>query len=233
MNQSFKLYRLQQVDSNIDQTQPRLEEINALLSDNEMTRQAELTVQKAEVKLQETRKSLRQAENITIAHRRKIKETESRLYGGKVRDPKELQNMQNESEALNRFLLILEERQLEVMIAVDEAESKFQFVISKLDKIRGKVIETNAALVGEQTRLNNDVERYQLERKVAREAIPEDDLRLYENLRQRRGGVAVAKIIGRACGACGSTLNSSLHQAARSPHQISYCDTCRRVLYGG
>ncbi|MFN2235225.1 MAG: C4-type zinc ribbon domain-containing protein [Anaerolineales bacterium] len=46
-----------------------------------------------------------------------------------------------------------------------------------------------------------------------------------------RAGVAVAKVEDRACKACGSTLTASLNQAARSPSQIVFCDSCGRILY--
>ena len=233
MSESFKLYRLQQVDSKLDQAQVRIDEIDAILSDDIAVQQAESAVENAESELQETRKSLRRAEEITRTQRSKIEQTENRLYGGKVQNPKELQELQDESAALKRYLQVLEDHQLEAMMVVDDAESNFENAKMKMDDARAKLIESHAALSGEKSRLMRDVNGLQSERRAAVEAIPEDDLRIYENLRRRRAGIGIAKVINKTCGACGTTLNSTLLQSARSPNQYTYCDTCGRILYGG
>lgn len=63
MNQSSKLYRLQQIDSLIDQTMARLEELEKILSDRTALAQAEEASENAEVVLVAELKKLHQAEN--------------------------------------------------------------------------------------------------------------------------------------------------------------------------
>src|SRR5512146_2214181 len=114
---SFKLYRLQQIDSQLDQAHARLKQIEAILSNNEAVRQAQERTEAAAAQLEQERKALRKAEEIVQAQRLKIEQTESTLYGGKVRSPKELQDMQNETVSLKRYLSVLEDRQLEAMLS--------------------------------------------------------------------------------------------------------------------
>ncbi len=233
MNRAFTLYRLQQVDSQLDKTQKRLEEIAAILGDDREVRRAEGALQAAEGELSEAKKALRKAEENTRAQRRKIQQTNTRLYSGKVKNPKELQDLQRESEALKRYLDVLEERQLEAMLLVDEKEAAFQSAHTALEQIRARQIEEHAALRGEQSQLEKDLGRLQAERQVALAAISADDLALYEKLRSSRAGIAVARVNDKSCSACGSSLSSARYQAARSPTQITRCDTCGRILYAG
>jgi predicted nucleic acid-binding Zn-ribbon protein len=134
---------------------------------------------------------------------------------------------------LRRYLSTLEDRQLEAMISVDDAEKAHQAAIDKLEEIKRERAGQNAALLEEQSNLQKEVARLEVERQAASASIPPDDLHLYEQLREQRRGVAVAKVTDNACAACGSTLSAALLQAARSPNQLTRCDSCGRILYKG
>lgn len=231
MSQIFKLYRMQQLDSQLDKAQARLREIEAALAQNEAMRQAQQRLDEAAAGLQASRKALRQTEENVLEQRIKIEQSESTLYGGKVRNPKELQDLQNEIAALKRFRSVLEDRQLESMIAVEESEASHQAAQSDLAAVQAQVIEQNSSLVGEQTALLNETAHLENERQATASSISEEDLKLYTLLRQQRRGIAVAKVNNKSCSACGSTLNSVLLHAAHSPNQIARCDTCGRILY--
>lgn len=233
MSRSIKLFRLQQIDSQFDQVNARLEKIEAILKDDRELLHAEEVLEDAETHLEIAKKNLRQAESNTKSQRSKIRQTDEQLYGGNVRNPKELEDLHMESGALKRYLDVLEERQLESMLVVDEKEEIWQTAQTNLERVRISRIESHATLLGEKTKLNAEVERLLAERKAAISAIPEDDLSMYESLRQKRSGIAVAKVSDKSCAACGSSLSSSLNQAARSPVQITHCDTCGRILYAG
>ena len=148
-------------------------------------------------------------------------------------NPKELQDLQNESEALKRYLSVLEERQLENMIASEEAENKLKSAQINLEEVTAQFEQQNTDLTQEQADLNQEVERLDTERQAAATGIPQEDIELYDKLRESRGGIAVSKVVEKTCSACGTTLSQALAQSARSPSQISRCDTCGRILYSG
>jgi hypothetical protein len=231
MSQPFKLFRLQQIDSQLDQGRIRLREIEATLSNNDALNLARQHVSEAETKLASARKALHHAEENTQSQHIKIEQTEAALYGGKVRNPKELQDLQNESAALKRFLDILEERQLVALIAVEECEAHFNEMVEVLSRITAERELLVQRLSAERTSLEQETKRLEVERQAATNSIPAEDLALYEKLRQQRRGVAVAKVNGSVCSACGSALNASLLQAARSPNLLARCDSCGRILY--
>src|SRR4030067_385559 len=126
MSQPFKLFRLQQIDNQLDQGRIRLREIEATLSNNFALNQARMLAAEAEADYASAYKVMQRAEETVRTQNIKIEQTETTLYGGTVRNPKELQDLQNESAALRRYLNTLEERQLEALIAADELEAVFK-----------------------------------------------------------------------------------------------------------
>jgi predicted nucleic acid-binding Zn-ribbon protein len=233
MSRPFKLYRLQQIDSQLDWLHGRLQDIEAALKEDLVLRQASEKAQKAEDDLQRARKVLRSAEENVLQQRTKIEQSESTLYGGKMHNPKELKDLEKEVEALKRFLTVLEDRQLEAMMSEEEAASTSQVVFAEVEKVRAQFQMEAKEMALEKDKLEKDVSRLEEERRVSASAVEVEDLALYSHLREKRRGVAVAKVVDRACSACGSTLNSCLLNAVHSPNQLNLCDTCGRILYTG
>jgi predicted nucleic acid-binding Zn-ribbon protein len=233
MSQTFKLYRLQQIDSHLDRIRARLRQIEAALSEDQAIQEAQKNLDQTTRQLEAQRKSLRQAEEQVRMQRLKIEQTEATLYSGKVHNPKELQDLQKETAALKRYRGTLEDNQLEVMIAVEEAEARQMESKQALEQVQAQFQKKSGELTQEQATLKADLGHLETEREAAARSIEAADLALYNQLRQQRRGIAVAKVSDNACSACGSTLNASLLHAARSPSQIVRCDACGRILYGG
>lgn len=233
MSRPFQLFRLQQIDSRIDWLNQRLEEIDRALKDDHELRLAAENAQEAERKQEAARKALEQAEQSVKGQNIKIEQSEATLYSGKVQNPKELQDLQNEVAALKRYLEVLEERQLMAMLAEEEASEEQQSAAEKHKNAHKRFMQNNQQLIEEQAKLQKDEQRIQGERQAAESAIPTSDLKIYQNLRKNRRGIAVAKVTDKACSACGSTLNAALLHASRSPHDINHCDMCGRILYAG
>jgi predicted nucleic acid-binding Zn-ribbon protein len=233
MSQTFKLYRLQQIDSHLDRIRARLRQIEAALQEDQAIKESQKNLNQATQHLEAQRKSLRQAEEQVREQRLRIEQTEATLYSGKVHNPKELQDLQNETAALKRYRTTLEDRQLEVMIAVEEAEASQLESKQALERVQDQFQKISGELIQEQASLDAELGHLETEREAAARSIEAADLTLYNQLRQQRRGIAVAKVSDNACSACGSTLNASLLHAARSPSQIVRCDACGRILYGG
>jgi predicted nucleic acid-binding Zn-ribbon protein len=233
MSASLSLYRLQQIDSQIDQITGRLEDIQKTLENDDQLKLAVSNAASSEDKLHKAQIMLHRAESETEAQRVKIQQSESSLYGGNVKNPKELQDLQNEVAALKRHLATLEDRQLEAMLANDEAETALKQAQSNLTNTRSKLATQNSSLNGEQDTLNKNLERLRSERQAVTGDLDKNLLLRYEELRQDRRGVAVANVSEDACSACGTTLTPSQQQAARAFTQITFCPTCGRFLYSG
>ncbi len=233
MSRPFKLYRLQQIDSQLDWLHTRMLELDALMKEDAELQQATTHAAQAEESLKDARRGLHRAEDEVRQQRVKIEQSEASLYGGKIRNPKELKDLENEVAALKRYLSVLEDRQLEVMLSEEEITSAQQIAIAELNKAQEAFQQRAQNASEEKNKLAKDKARLDDERKATLTSISPEDLALYTQLRQKRRGVAVAKVVDRACAACGSTLSAALLNSSHSPNQISLCETCGRVLYAG
>jgi hypothetical protein len=233
MSRPFKLYRLQQIDSQLDWIHNRIQEIDHLLKEDSALQEAIAHAELSDQALQKARKEMRRAEDEVRQQRLKIEQSESSLYGGKIRNPKELKDLENEVASLKRYLSVLEDRQLEAMLAEEEAAERQKQSAAELEVTRQKHSQRSNELMQERERILKDASRLEDERNAALTSISADDLALYTQLRKTRRGVAVAKVADRACSACGSTLNAALLSAAHSPNQINHCEVCGRILYLG
>ena len=104
MSATFHLYRLQQVDSQIDKVEKRLDEIQRIIDDNRELKRAKIGVKKEEEAHKKTAVALKKAENNVKAQHIQIEQTEAMLYGGSIINPKEVQDLQNKAESLKRHL---------------------------------------------------------------------------------------------------------------------------------
>ena len=233
MSQISNLYRLQQIDSQLDTINSKLISIETMLLDNSSFLASQLIFTEAEELHKYSSKNLRDAENKSYDIRIKIELAEASLYGGKIQNPKELQELQNEVASLKRLLTSYDDKQLDTMMEVEEAEA---FVIKSKERLiesQKMQIERNAVLDGEKTKLLSEVDRLISEKKATIPTLLVSDLGMYEQLRNNRNGVAVAKINSRACTACGTTLTAAVVQATQSTGQIIRCPNCGRFLYPG
>ncbi len=233
MNQAFHLARLQKVDLQIDHLNNRLKEIDRQLKENTAVRDAEKTVHDAESETAKSRRLLKNAEDAVEAQRIKIETNESSLYGGKIRSPKELQDLQNDVASLKRYLSTLEDEQLNAMLALEERESFLKKASSALLAAQGLFISQNADLAGERAKINENLERLGGEREAALKPLTDESIAIYRRLRELKRGIAVALAEDGACTACGSELRPEEMQSARSPNTIIYCASCGRILYSG
>lgn len=232
MSQTLSLYRLQQTDAAIERILARLEEIETILSDDAAIRAARIQVEEREQQRRNAERQLRQAEQAVEAQRIKIEQVEASLYGGAVRNPKELQDLHNDLAALQRHLSKLENQQLEAMIALESAETVSREAQQALQVTQAERERLLTTLREEQARLQKELEKYRAERQAITVSISAENLELYQQLRQSRRGVAVASIVESACSACGAALPPAIQQAARSSAQLTRCPSCGRILCG-
>lgn len=226
------LYRLQQTDSQIDRVRTRLQAIQKMLEDDEALRQQRDLHQQAEQRLQACQKNLQEAERVVQEQRIKIEQAEASLYAGKIHNPKELQGLQNDVAALKRHLVVLEERQLEAMLALEQAEQDYAEASRAWQTVQAEWSQKNLALTSEQAGLQKELEKLSTERAGIAHTISQEHIELYEQLRSQRQGVAVAGIADNACAACGAQLTPAQLQAVRAAAQTSRCPSCGRILYG-
>jgi predicted nucleic acid-binding Zn-ribbon protein len=231
MSAALGLYRLQQVDSRIDQIQARLKMIQQTLENDVELRAAMDRLAAVESNHREAERLLKTSELDVEKQRNKIEQTEASLYGGRVQNPKELQDLQKDIVSLKRHLETLEERQLEAMLSVENLETEYRTAKNDLERVQSSLKEQNRDLAGESETLRKELERLNSEHQAILTDIATQALQAYEALRKQKRGLAVSTVTDSSCGACGTTITPSQQQSARSTSQLFHCPTCGRILY--
>lgn len=229
MSAILNLYRLQQIDSKIDQASQRLNVIQQTLAHDSELMAAQARHAAAETAKHEAERALRQIDAEAAAQKIKIEQAESSLYSGRVQNPKELQELQNDVASLKRYLGTLEDRQLEAMIAQEDALQSFDAASSVLQSVEARVLSQNTTLSGERDTLRHQLARLDTERQAVYATLPAPDLEQYEKLRQQRHGVAVTTISDGACDSCGAPLPPGLSQQSKT--LLTHCPGCGRILF--
>lgn len=231
MSEALNLYRLQELDNHLDQTNARLNAIEKALSDDRRVRKARKALDTAEEEAKKIKTALHQIEDQVEDQRLKRKTTQASLFSGKIKNPKDLQDLQMESEALKRYIAQLEDKQLETMIANEAAELELEKARKGLQQAVGTAAEENASMLGEKTKLEEDMERYLREKEAVLGGISPTHLALYEQLRQSKRGTAVASISDGGCSVCGQALTPADLQSVRSSNALVFCPSCDRILF--
>jgi hypothetical protein len=233
MSESLNLFRLQKLDTEIDQVKSRLDAIERSLSDDRRLKTAHKNLEKTQSNLRQLRIKLNQIEDKVEAQRLKRKTSQTLLFSGKVKNPKELQDLQMESEALKRYIAQLEDEQLEAMIDYEIAEEEFKNAEGHYNQIKAQLIQENASLRGEQSKLIDTLNRVLREKDIVIKSISEQNQLLYNQLRERKRGIAVATVFDGGCGLCGQVLTPADLLAVRSSIGLIFCSSCGRILYEG
>jgi predicted nucleic acid-binding Zn-ribbon protein len=233
MSRVSNLFNLQEIDRSIGTARDRIAEIEAELQDDAALGRAQQKVEEAEDRLSEVRSEHSGADHAVQAQRTKIKQNETALYGGSVTNPKELEDLQMEQESLKRYLVTLEDRLLEAMMDLDEAEAAFENADAELDLAKAQSAAQNADLVAERESLEKDIQRLEDEREAILGNIPAEDQAIYDQLQERFRGLAIAEVAGGNCSVCGVDLARSKLQDIQSGTELIRCSQCNRILYAG
>lgn len=233
MSLSFHLFQLQKLDTQVSNATHRVAEINQLLSQNELLAQAQVFLDTAAENQKVVRAKLREVEISGHNKRIKMEQSEAALYGGTVKNPKELQDLQTEIASLKRTIAQIEDSQLELMVAVEEAEQNYRDAEAHLNSIKAEQAGKYAILMGEQETLRALLSRLEIERKALVSQINPVLLDTYLQLRASKRGLAVVPVEEDSCTGCGSTLTAAEIQAAKSSTRLVNCPNCGRIIYSG
>jgi predicted nucleic acid-binding Zn-ribbon protein len=231
----LKLLDVQELDSRLDALRHQLATIP------EAAALAELTARRSEV--DDAVRDLRiEVEDLTAEQKRadadveQVKARRARdqamIDAGSITDPKALQRMLGELESLQRRISDLEDVEIEVMERLETAQTNLEertAELAKLDRDVESLGHTRAHKAGE---LDEQVAAVAAERKTTASGVPEDLLRLYEKLREQKGGTGAAALRRRECSGCRLTLNpSDLAAIAAAPdEEVVRCEECSRIL---
>lgn len=231
MSRASQLFRLQEIDLELDRHRARLETIAEALESSPTVQAAFRRMVEADGQLAAARVDVRSFEYDNQALSEKIAEVEKRLYSGAVTHPKELQDLQKDIESLKHRRATLEEKQLEALIKAEAAEAQKLAAQTDLQRAEAEAAKMNSHLLDEQTGWLARVNQLEGEREAIYAGIPADDRETYERLRRSKNGRPVSRLEDGVCTACGVAPSSARSQTARQATELIRCGNCDRILY--
>lgn len=228
--QAQALYRLQTIDLERLKHQKRLEAIAAQLADSAAIQGAQAEVSAAEEALRPLRTRYRDLELAVQTNVEKTTNSEARLYSGAVKNPKELQDIQNEVAALKNRHSQLEDDMLELMIELEAAEEALATAQTALEAVTAEAESQHGDLVAERETLEARLAALQSDRSAALANVTEQNRRLYDTMKTRKGNRPISIMDGRTCTTCGVEQTVAIESAVRNNDGLVNCENCGRIL---
>jgi len=224
------LFALQETDRALDRSQARLSEIEAQLVESEELVSAREVVAERRKVVDELRSHLSDAETTVEDVRAKAAEVESKLYGGKVTNPKELSDLDADLRSIKHLVTTREDTLLALLVEIDEADKQLAAANSAYSELESGWKQEQEALLREKAQIEPEVASLQVRREEQASGIDRSSMGLYQLLRDRHAGRAVARLERGMCQGCRITLPMSLLQKARSGIGLVQCVSCERIL---
>jgi predicted nucleic acid-binding Zn-ribbon protein len=223
------LYQLQEVDTALEANLQAQKKVSAQIGESQL-------VLKAKAKLDEELKNLErlaaqqkstewEIDDLTA----KIKDTEKKLYGGKIFNSKELGSLQQETDELKKRRSGLEDKSLGLMDELEALRKAIDFSKEELAKLQAQWQAQQKQFVVELMQLKAAQAVHETNRQQIAALIDAEALAIYQELRKRKG-VAVAKVEQGICQGCRITLPNTDLQRAKGGGVVR-CSSCGRIIF--
>lgn len=229
-----KLFELQKLDINIDKARRKLVQLKEALGETEEVQAARASVRSTEAELHRWNTAQKDAELEAQALSEQITSKDKELMSGRVTHPKELESLQANVEALRRQRSAVEDGGIEAYQHVEVLGQQLETEQQTLAQIEERWKSGQSELVLEESRYKRAYAQLKQQRDAAAASLPRADLEYYEQLRTRKGGIAVAPLQNSQCGVCHILVPTGVVSAVRSrAGEAVLCPSCGRVLYAG
>lgn len=162
----------------------------------------------------------------------RIEAIEKRMYGAQGAAARDLQAMADEVAHIRQRDSRLEDGIIEIMEEREPVEAAVADLEAQLTEVAARATQIEAALATADEELAGE-ERANADARAARAAaVPADLLDRYARLRQRLGGVGVARMADGRCTGCHLNLPATELDRMRKapPDALVTCEQCGRIL---
>lgn len=230
MTRSNDLWLLQETDTALESRRGSLADAQSRLGETEDLAALRERVAELRAAARAAEAEQKDIELEADALRAKIAPQEAKLYGGSIKNPKELKDLQADIDQLKRHLSSIEDRDLEALTAVDRAEEELQTAESGLATLDASWGEEQAELTERIERLTREIAEHEELRRERADNIAPELLRTYDRLRVAHQGRGVAKLDRNLCMGCRISLPVNLVNRARAGSALTQCPNCERIL---
>jgi predicted nucleic acid-binding Zn-ribbon protein len=225
-----QLFRLEQLDADIEQHQSAISDLQRRQKANPELQAAETELQRARSGEAKLGSELRTQEADLADLETRIKRDNSRMYGGQIVDSRELASLERELQHLRTKRDSLEENILEAMERLETLQAEAQSRDRTAAGLREHWESSRPDLERQQQQLASELVTLRAEREALAGALDGPSLTMYSRLRANSGH-AVSHVTNGVCQWCRVTLPPKDVQHARSA--LVFCNNCARILYIG
>jgi len=229
MGVAKQFYQLQEVELEIESNEEALAQIASQLGESQAVVRTQTKLKSEQQQLEELGRQQHSAEWEIEDLVNKLTTAEEKLYSGRIKDSKELTNLQHEVDGLRVRRNHLEDKALEIMDRVELSTASVATLSNKL-----KTLETDWH--SQQQQLSTNMEQLETllsdlkhKRQLLSANIDPQAIELYQELKKQKRG-AVAKVEQGICCGCRISLPTTELQRARSDSLVQ-CSSCGRILF--
>jgi uncharacterized protein len=229
MSLASRLYQLQMIELQLREQRRRLQETAARLEHNDELASAEAELSVIEAQLTAAQKQQRQLEWEVEDLQAKIKGLNDKLYGGSVRNPKELLSLEQDVQSVKKHLAGKEEALLELMDGTESVQSEAETLRQRVGALRRTWEQEHEGLEQLKQAVEQDVARLTEARQTTRQELGAEAAQRYDQIAKAKG-LAVVKVEQGRCKGCNLTVPAGLWQRARAGEMVE-CGSCGRIIY--
>jgi len=230
MDQATLLLQLQENELEYKGAIELLQRVRSQLANNREWANAKKLLEAGEEKLAKLQKEQRFTETEVDDLTAKSKSLDQKLYGGSIKNSKELHGLQQETEYIKTQTSNKEEHLLTIMSQIDDVEKNISVRKEELANIEDKWQIKEKKLQAQQTQLEATIAQKKQTHEELVAIIDHDNLELYKILSKGRQGQAVAKLQRGKCSGCHIVVPVNQLQQARLGRDIIQCCNCERIL---
>ncbi len=188
----------------------------------------------AQTELSDVKRELLRAEADVEQIVMRITRDEARLNGGSA-SPKELEQLQHEVGTLGVRRAELEEVELEVMMRIDEINSRITELTAQEASFAAEITDLEIRKENALAAFNSELESIATERAATLSRVAPDFIALYEKIRISNNGTGAAALIAGACNGCHLSINAvELKRIIDvAEDEVIRCEECRCILVRG
>jgi predicted nucleic acid-binding Zn-ribbon protein len=229
MSLAGQLYKLQQLDLELQKKQQELNEVENQLSDNKALVVAESKAASQKEQLEDAKRKQKSSEWELEDLQEKVRQIDSKLYSGKTKDPKELVNLEKEAKGLKSQIRTKEDALLGLMSQVEEIEAKVKTTAEELERLKREWEQRQETSRPRKGEIETVLVKLRGDRNGLAQQIDSEAFNIYERIRLTMGQ-AVVKVERGRCLGCHITVPTSQWQKAKAGDLIQ-CNNCSRILY--
>ena len=224
-----QLYKLQQIENELQKKQKLVEQIDQQLNGNQALLEAEAKLASQKEQLADAKRKQKTAEWALEDLQEKVNSLNKKLYSATIKNPKELLNLEHELESLKRELRKKEDVLLDLMGEVEAMQGEIRVSSEKFKGLEQEWQQKQEALSHEKAEVEPQLISLDQRKQELRSQISPGALQLYEETKLTKGQAIVRVEQGR-CRGCHVTLPMAEWRRARSGELVQ-CGNCGRILY--